>query len=119
FAVYSKTGAVLRPATEINQLWANTNSECKTHNEGDPVVVYDQLANRWLLTQFIAATGEQYGECNRDLDDRRRDRFLLPVHVLVRLGRLLRLPEDRSLAGPLLHDRERVPDQHGHVCRHG
>ncbi len=65
FAVYSKSGAVLRPATEIDQLWANTDSECKTHNEGDPVVVYDQLANRWLLSQFIAqpAAGEQYGEC--------------------------------------------------------
>ena len=65
FAVYSKTGAVLRPATDIDQLWANTASECATHNEGDPVVVYDQLANRWLLSQFIASpsTGEQYGEC--------------------------------------------------------
>src|SRR6059058_4537116 len=65
FAVYSKTGIVLRPATEIDQLWANTDSECKTHNEGDPVVVYDQLANRWLLSQFIASpkSGEQYGEC--------------------------------------------------------
>src|SRR5205814_3477485 len=65
FAVYSKAGAVLRPATEIKQLWANTDSECKTHNEGDPVVVYDQLANRWLLSQFIASpkSGEQYGEC--------------------------------------------------------
>ena len=65
FAVYSKSGAVLRPATEIDQLWANTDSECKTHNEGDPVVVYDQLANRWLLSQFIASpkSGEQYGEC--------------------------------------------------------
>src|SRR5207253_5234705 len=31
FAVYSKAGAVLRPATEINQLWANTDSECKAH----------------------------------------------------------------------------------------
>jgi len=65
FAVYSKTGAVLRPSTPINQLWAGTNSECATHNDGDPVVVYDQLAKRWLLTQFIAgpAAGEQYGEC--------------------------------------------------------
>jgi hypothetical protein len=64
FAVYSKTGTLLRPATETNQLWANTDSECKTHNDGDPVVVYDQLANRWLLTQFInAGSGEQYGEC--------------------------------------------------------
>src|SRR5438034_5918605 len=65
FAVYSKTGAVLRTATPINELWANTNGECKTHNDGDPVVVYDQLANRWLLSEFIASpgAGEQYGEC--------------------------------------------------------
>jgi hypothetical protein len=65
FTVYSKSGAVLRPATDIDQLWANTSSECATHDEGDPVVVYDQLANRWLLSQFIASpnSGEQYGEC--------------------------------------------------------
>src|SRR6266498_2578543 len=64
FAVYSKTGAVLRTATPINELWANTNGECQTHNDGDPVVVYDQLARRWLLSQFIVAdSGEQYGEC--------------------------------------------------------
>src|SRR5207248_1829712 len=65
FAVYSKTGAVLRTATPINQLWANTTGECKTHNDGDPVVVYDQLAQRWLISQFIATPSgtEQYGEC--------------------------------------------------------
>src|SRR6266487_2920252 len=65
FAVYSKAGAVLRGATPINQLWAGTNSECATHNEGDPVVVYDQLAKRWLISEFIASpnAGEQYGEC--------------------------------------------------------
>jgi hypothetical protein len=64
-AVYSKTGSVLRTATPINELWANTNGECKAHNDGDPVVVYDQVARRWLLSQFIATpTGdEQYGEC--------------------------------------------------------
>jgi hypothetical protein len=65
FAVFSKTGAVLRGATPINQLWANTDGECKTHNEGDPVVLYDQLANRWLLSQFIAQPSdtEEYGQC--------------------------------------------------------
>jgi hypothetical protein len=66
FAVFSKaTGATLRGATPINQLWANTDGECKTHNDGDPVVLYDQLANRWLLTQFIAqpADNEEYGQC--------------------------------------------------------
>jgi hypothetical protein len=65
FAVYSKAGSVLRAATPINELWAGTNSECANHNDGDPVVVYDQLANRWLLSEFIAqpSSGEQYGEC--------------------------------------------------------
>jgi hypothetical protein len=65
FAVYSKTGAVLRHATAINQLWAGKGGECAVHNDGDPVVVYDQFANRWLLSQFVAtpAAGENYAEC--------------------------------------------------------
>jgi hypothetical protein len=68
FAVYSKTGAVLRTSTPINELWANTNGECKIHNDGDPVVVYDQIARRWLISEFIATPAgtpgdDQYGEC--------------------------------------------------------
>ena len=65
FAVYSKTGSVLRHATPINALWTAVGGECAAHNEGDPVVVYDQFANRWLLSQFVAspAAGEDYGEC--------------------------------------------------------
>jgi len=65
FAVYSKAGSVLRGATPINQLWAGTDSECANHNDGDPVVAYDQLAKRWLISEFIALpdAGEQYGEC--------------------------------------------------------
>jgi hypothetical protein len=65
FAVFSKTGTALRGATPINQLWASVGGECYAHNDGDPVVVYDQLANRWILSQFIAtpSAGEQYGEC--------------------------------------------------------
>jgi hypothetical protein len=65
FAVYSKTGAVLRHATPVNALWTSVGGECSAHNEGDPVVVYDQFANRWLLSQFVAspAAGEDYGEC--------------------------------------------------------
>jgi hypothetical protein len=39
FAIFSKSGAVLRTATPINELWANSDGECKTHNDGDPVVV--------------------------------------------------------------------------------
>jgi hypothetical protein len=65
FIVFSKTGTVLRGATPIDQLWAGTSSECASHNDGDPVVVYDQLANRWVLSQFVAqpTDTEQYAEC--------------------------------------------------------
>jgi hypothetical protein len=65
FAVYSKSGQVLRHATPIDALWSGTNSECALHNDGDPVVVYDQFAGRWLLSQFVAqpTAGESYAEC--------------------------------------------------------
>jgi hypothetical protein len=65
FAVYSKTGSVLRHATPIKDLWSSAGGECANHNDGDPVVLYDQYAGRWLLSQFVAqpATGESYGEC--------------------------------------------------------
>lgn len=65
FAVYSKTGQVLRDATPIDALWSGTSSECAAHNDGDPVVVYDQFAGRWILSQFVAqpGSGESYAEC--------------------------------------------------------
>jgi hypothetical protein len=65
FAVYSKAGQVLRAATPIDALWSGTSSECAAHNDGDPVVVYDQFAGRWILSQFVAlpAGGESYAEC--------------------------------------------------------
>jgi len=65
FAVYSKTGTVVRHATPINTLWSSAGGECAAHNDGDPVVLYDQFAKRWLLSEFVAtpAAGEDYGEC--------------------------------------------------------
>ena len=64
FAIYSKTGAVLSPPKAINTLGFNPNSTCATHNNGDPIVIYDQLADRWLLSQFTVQSGsENYAEC--------------------------------------------------------
>lgn len=59
FAVFDKAGNVLKSATDINLLWPS--GPCRDNNDGDPVVLYDQLAGRWVLTQFIA--GAPYGEC--------------------------------------------------------
>jgi hypothetical protein len=65
FAIYDKTGATLLTPRAINTLWALTpNSECATHNNGDPIVLYDQLADRWLISQFaIQASTENYAQC--------------------------------------------------------
>ena len=52
FAVYSKTGAVLLSPRSTNTLFSGFGGACQNTNNGDPIVQYDQLANRWLITQF-------------------------------------------------------------------
>jgi len=64
-AVYGKTGTTLMSPKPINGLWSVTpNSECFTHNNGDPIVLYDQLADRWLVSQFVVQSStEDYAQC--------------------------------------------------------
>jgi hypothetical protein len=51
-AVYTKAGAQRLGPTPIGALWAGfAVNEC-TDESGDPVVMYDQVADRWILTQF-------------------------------------------------------------------
>jgi fibronectin type 3 domain-containing protein len=56
YAVFNKaTGAqVLQVAGK--QVFANLNNACSTTNQGDPIVQYDKLAQRWVLTQFAFGT---------------------------------------------------------------
>ena len=35
-----------------NTLWAGFGGACQTSNDGDPIVLYDHLADRWLISQF-------------------------------------------------------------------
>jgi hypothetical protein len=62
FAVYSKTGALLLGPTDIGTLWAGFAVDDCTDASGDPVVVYDQLADRWILSQFTTR-GPVYYNC--------------------------------------------------------
>ena len=65
FQIFNKSGATLVPPKPINSLWSTKpGTTCFTHNNGDPIVIYDQLADRWLLSQFTVQTGsEPYAEC--------------------------------------------------------
>ena len=54
FGIYDKaTGTRLAAFTE-NQLWSvsGASDPCLSQNEGDPVVLHDGLADRWILTNF-------------------------------------------------------------------
>jgi carboxypeptidase family protein len=50
--VYSKSGIALTAPFKLSALFASLGGICSTNNDGDPIVLYDQLADRWLLTQL-------------------------------------------------------------------
>ncbi len=57
FAVFNKsTGALIAGPTAGNQLWAGFGGGCQTNNDGDPIVLYDKAANRWVFAQFSVST---------------------------------------------------------------
>jgi len=60
FAVYDKSGGLLYGPVSNNTLWSGFGGACETSNDGDPIVLYDQLADRWLLTQFTAGSAPYY-----------------------------------------------------------
>ncbi|HQZ51922.1 MAG TPA: hypothetical protein PLG23_00570 [Thermoflexales bacterium] len=37
---------------KVNALFAGFGGPCETTNDGDPIVQYDQLSDRWLISQF-------------------------------------------------------------------
>jgi fibronectin type 3 domain-containing protein len=87
FAIYDRSGNQLLPnpasgltAVSTNTLWQGFGGPCETRNDGDPVVLYDQLAGRWLMSQFalprfprgpfyqciaVSQTGDPLGQWNR------------------------------------------------------
>jgi len=62
FAVYSKTGKLKLGPASLGSLWAGFSVPDCARNAGDPVVLHDQLADRWILTQFTSV-GPEYWNC--------------------------------------------------------
>ncbi|MCK6682857.1 MAG: S-layer homology domain-containing protein [Thermoanaerobaculia bacterium] len=64
FSVYSKAGARLYGPAPINTLWTGFGGGCENTNDGDPIVVYDGLADRWVISQFgNASVGAPFLQC--------------------------------------------------------
>ncbi|HMA33472.1 MAG TPA: hypothetical protein VKY74_03245, partial [Chloroflexia bacterium] len=58
YQVFNKsTGASVLGPNSIVSVWSGFGGACETGGFGDPVVLYDQLANRWVITEFASPTG--------------------------------------------------------------
>lgn len=80
FAIYNKDGTILYGPADNITLWDGFDGPWSSTNDGDPIVLYDQYADRWIATQFsfpnypsgpfyeliaVSQTGDPTGAWNR------------------------------------------------------
>ena len=56
-AVFSKSGEVVYGPMPTNTVFRGFGGQCEARNNGDAVVRYDQLANRWLIVMPVFVRG--------------------------------------------------------------
>ena len=57
YQVFNKTtGASQLGPSGIATLWSGFGGVCQSNGNGDPVVLYDQIANRWVISQFAGVS---------------------------------------------------------------
>ena len=57
FAIWDKQGNQLMAPVNINTLFSGFGGGCETGNDGDPIALYDHVADRFVLTQFDFGNG--------------------------------------------------------------
>jgi hypothetical protein len=74
FRVYDKKGNPETPPLKISSLFEPLGTACASRDDGDPIVLYDTLADRWYISQFcknappfrqmlaVSKTGDPTGE---------------------------------------------------------
>ena len=64
YQVFNKaTGASVLGPSGISTIWAGFGGFCQNNGHGDPIVLYDQIAGRWLISQFAGAGNKPTDEC--------------------------------------------------------
>jgi Bacterial pre-peptidase C-terminal domain len=61
-AVFDKAGTPIFGPVPINTLWSGFGGGCQTSNDGDPIVSYDRIADRWVISQFQVTT-QPFQQC--------------------------------------------------------
>ena len=59
--IWDKSGTTLLGPLAGNSIWSGFGAPCSTRNDGDPVVLYDSIADRWVISQFTSAS--PWGQC--------------------------------------------------------
>jgi hypothetical protein len=60
YAVYDKTGNLLKGPFLGNSLWKGFGGPCETMNSGSPMVEYDRAEGRWVLAQLALSSPAMY-----------------------------------------------------------
>lgn len=77
--IYDKNGNIVEAPFPSNAFWSGVGGNCEPFNQGDPIVLYDEQADRWLVSQFafpdsfdtfsqcvaVSQTGDPTGAYNR------------------------------------------------------
>ncbi len=67
FAIWDVTDPAnptqVQAPTANNTIWSGFGGICETHNDGDPIVLFDHLANRWLFSQFALGFPDDFHQC--------------------------------------------------------
>jgi hypothetical protein len=59
YAIYDKSGSLVAGPTNLNLLFGNVPGA--NRNDGDPIILYDEQADRWVVTEFsIPMSGPNY-----------------------------------------------------------
>jgi hypothetical protein len=53
--IFNRSGVSLLGPFNGNQFFAGFGGPCQTTNSGDPIVIYDHLADRWVVSQFVSS----------------------------------------------------------------
>ncbi len=56
FAIYDKSGVKLYGPADNSTLWDGFEGPWSNTNDGDPIVLYDEVADRWFASQFAIST---------------------------------------------------------------
>ena len=50
--IFDKSGNAVTPPFKMSELFAPLGTPCSSRNDGEAIVIYDPLADRWLLSQY-------------------------------------------------------------------